>query len=365
MRGGGAERVLINLFGLIDLNLYHIELIVLEDKGVLWAHIPKGINKKVLFPNKYISKIAILFYRKLGFNKLMKYYGKQITGRYNLAISFLDSVYTEFLFLNDADIQRKAVVIHSSYKSYPQKFKFLENIEYRKKVYKRFVNVDTIITVSKESLSEFVEIFGSLPDMRVFYNPINKSDIILKSDSYVPNELRRNNFNFIAIGSLIPVKGFDLLIDACSYLKGSQYNFTLNILGSGPLYEDLMIHINKKHLPKHVFLRGFVENPYPWLKGSQALVMTSITEGLPTVLCEAMTLGIPTITPNVPGCREIVENGKYGLVYERNAEALYCQMKNILSNNDLAKELSVKSIERSKIFNDQEILEKYYELFNS
>ena len=364
MRGGGAERVLLNLFNLMDLDKYDVELIVIEDKGILWNDIPIKVKKKLLFPNKYISKLATLLYRKFGYNSIFNFFGKKIKGKYDVGISYLDSIHTEFLFLNRAEIEKKAVVIHSSYKSYPQKMKMLESNSYKNKVLERYNKVDTIITVSHESLSEFIDIFGKFPEMSVFYNPLNKVDIFTKSKLSRPEEIVEGTFNFIAIGSLISVKGFDLLIDACKYLKDAGCNFSLNILGEGELMQELQMLIDKYSLRKHVFLRGFKENPYPWIANSQALVMTSIAEGLPTVLCESLILGIPTITPNVPGCREIVQFGEYGLVYERNPEELYLQMKNLITDNGLVEKYSKKSLQRSKIFDDENVLNNYYDLFN-
>jgi glycosyltransferase involved in cell wall biosynthesis len=364
MNGGGAERVLINLFKLIDLNQFNIHLYVIEEKGVLWESIPDGINKKLLFPNKYISKLATLLYRKFSFKGISKFYGKNIKGKYDVGVSFLDSIHTEFLFINKADIDKKVAMIHSSYKSYPQKLKLLENEKYKNKVLERYKNVDIILTVSHESLSEFIDIFGTFNDMRVIYNPINKIDVIAKANSFEPQEINSDKFTFIAIGSLIPVKGFDLLIDACKYLKDEGFEFEVNILGDGQLRSNLDNQIKKQSLTKHVFLRGFKENPYPWLKHSQTLIMTSIAEGLPTVLCEALTMGIPTITPNVPGCREVIEYGEYGLVYDRDSKALFNQMKKIIIEKEVHEKYSKKSIERSEVFNDKNVLKKYYELFN-
>ncbi len=364
MNGGGAERVLINLLKLINLNQFNVHLLVIEEKGVLWESIPEGVNKKLLFPNKYVSKLATLLYRKFSFKGLFKFYGKKIKGKYDVGISFLDSIHTEFLLVNNADIRKKVTIIHSSYKSYPEKLKLLNKEKYKNKVLERYKRIDVISTVSHESLSEFIDIFGKFQDMRVIYNPINKIDVMAKAKSFRPQELNADKFSFIAIGSLIPVKGFDLLIDACKHLKDQGFEFELNILGDGLLCNDLDNQIQKHSLSKHVFLRGFKENPYPWLKNSQTLIMTSIAEGLPTVLCEALVLGIPTITPNVPGCREVVEYGEYGIVYDRDPKALSDKMKKLIVDKEAYEEYSKKSIKRSYIFNDENVLKKYYELFN-
>jgi glycosyltransferase involved in cell wall biosynthesis len=68
-------------------------------------------------------------------------------------------------------------------------------------------------------------------------------------------------------------------------------------------------------LQKDVLMPGFVNNPYSWLARSAVFVLSSIWEGLPTVLIEALACGVSPVATNSPGgTAEILENGKYGFL---------------------------------------------------
>jgi glycosyltransferase involved in cell wall biosynthesis len=364
MVAGGAERVLINLLSLIDKDRYDIDLVVIERKGKLWDEVPKHVNKKLLFPNAFISKIGAYLLRTYRNDIMFRFFSRSIKGNYIAAFSFLDSVYSEFLFYNSANIERRIAVIHSSYKTYSNKSKFIKG-GYKQMMIERYSKMDTIVTVSHESLEQFKELFGVFRDMRVLYNPINNRDIINNSVKNFPVELLETTFNFIAVGSLLPVKGYDLLIEACSILKDKIEDFKVFILGEGYLKEDLQKQIDKHDLNNHVKLQGFESNPYSWMKQADALLMTSKAEGLPTVLCESLILGTPSIVPNVPGCREVIDYGKYGLMYERTADALADKMESLIRNKELHTFYKEKAKERAQIFDDKKVLAEYYEIFQN
>jgi len=364
MVAGGAERVLINLLNLIDMDKYSVDLVVIEKKGKLWDAVPDHVNKKLLFPNALISKAGAFLLRTYRNDIIFRFFSRSIKGEYIAAFSFLDSVYSEFLFYNRAKIDRRIAVIHSSYKTYSNKSKFIKG-GYKEMMIERYSKMDTIVTVSHESLEQFKELFGVFPDMRVLYNPINNRDISNNSVKNFPVELLETTFNFIAVGSLLPVKGYDLLIEACSILKNKLDGFKVFILGEGYLKEDLQKQIDKNDLNNHVKLQGFESNPYSWMKQADALLMTSKAEGLPTVLCESLILGTPSIVPDVPGCREVIDYGKYGIMYERNATALADKMETLIKDKELYAFYQEKAKQRAQIFDDKKVLERYYEIFQN
>lgn len=364
MATGGAERVLLNLLNLIESKKYKIELVTIEKKGELWEQVPKHIEKRVLFPHPLLCKMGMLLFRKFQIDWLFKFFGKSLKGEYDVAVSFLDSIHTEFLFYNRAKIKKRVAVIHSSYKSYSNKSKFIKG-DYKKVMENRYSKLDSIISVSEEGLSQFKELFGSYSDMRVIYNPIDRQDIMNKASKEIPDELDNTSFNFLAVGSLLPVKGYDLLLDACHLFKEKRNDFKVFILGSGYLKDQLQNKISENDLTDHVHLKGFISNPYKWMQNADALVMASKSEGLPTVLCEAMILGLPAIVPDVPGCREVIGNGKYGYMFERNATEMANKMKDMISDKDLYQYYKEQALERGKIFDDQKALEKYYVVFDT
>jgi len=363
MVGGGAERILINIFNNLSSSQYLIDLVVFEKKGDLWDAIPKHINKRLIKLPNILSKIGQILYRKYGWTFLLQYYASKIIGNYDVGISYFDSMYNNLLYISRASVAKKITTIHSSYRSYDNRSRFIQGSHF-KRMMKRYDEMDHIICVSHEVEKEFNSFFNQNSKTQVIYNPMNSEDVIRKSNSRKFMLDANDVFHFTAIGSLIPVKGFELLIGAANLLKEEGLNFKLNIIGSGQLKEKLSDLIVGYDLQNFVKLWGFQSNPYSILKQSGALVISSKTEGLPTVLCEAMILGKACIVPDITGCREVSNNGEFALQVARTPQGFFKGMKRFIENAELRKKYENKSKQRSVIFNDTLAINNYIQLFN-
>lgn len=128
----------------------------------------------------------------------------------------------------------------------------------------------------------------------------------------------------VAVGRLIEKKGFADLIDACALLRRAGTAVDCRIIGDGPLHGELAARIAAHGLEGSVEIVG--PKPQEALIGlvqeaSLAVLPCIVSgsgdrDGLPTVLLEAMALGLPTITTTVAGGPEIVAHGKTGLLVE-------------------------------------------------
>ena len=362
MGGGGAERVLINLFNLIDFKKFDIELLVLMNKGKLWNDIPISVKKKHLGLSSNLLKAFSYLYRIFYIN-VFWLFGNQIKGKYDVGISFMDSIFTEFLFLDSLKLNKRVTIVHSSYKSYINRSKFIKG-RYKKLMTQRYSKLDKIICVSEESKKEFIELFGKNHNIETIYNPLDHKDILNKANIKRPSLMTKSKFQMVAVGSLIPVKGYDLLIKSISLLKKERDDFQLHILGDGFLKTQLSKLIEELDLSDVVILHGFVKNPYVWIKNSNLFVMSSLVEGLPTVLCESLILGRPALVPDVPGCREVIGYGDFGILCERTENDFFLNILNCINNPNKLKFYSNKSVERSKTFSDKASLKKYHKVFN-
>jgi len=187
---------------------------------------------------------------------------------------------------------------------------------------------------------------------------------VIRKSLEPPGFKSESGFIFSAIGSLLPVKGFDRLIRAAKIAFDQGYQFELHIAGDGPEKKSLEKLIRQSGLKDIVTLHGFLDNPYPLLKLSDVFVMSSVSEALPTVLCEAMILEKPSLVTNCSGCRGLVESGEYGLMAEQDDNDLAQKMMLYMDSPELLSYYSKKSAERSKLFNDSEILKSYYKIFD-
>jgi glycosyltransferase involved in cell wall biosynthesis len=122
----------------------------------------------------------------------------------------------------------------------------------------------------------------------------------------------------IAVGRLATQKGFDLLVDA--YAKALEIDSTiptLLIVGDGEDKGALQAQVIQSGLENNVVLAGFVNNPYPLIKGATSLVLSSRYEGMPTVLIESLALDVPVIAFDCPtGPSEIIVSGENGELVE-------------------------------------------------
>ena len=128
---------------------------------------------------------------------------------------------------------------------------------------------------------------------------------------------------FITAGGLRQQKDHKNLIDAFAAVR-SRKECRLIILGEGPLREELTERARKRGIAEDIDLYGFVDNPYAWMAKADCFVLSSLWEGLPTVLIEALSLGVPIVSTDCPsGPGEILQNGNYGkLVPMSDSEAL-------------------------------------------
>lgn len=127
----------------------------------------------------------------------------------------------------------------------------------------------------------------------------------------------------VAVGRLVPVKGFDVLIDACGGLVARNIPIACYVLGSGPLTGALSRQIRDLGLSDHVFLRGPQSQELlpDWYRAADLTVLTSHSEGIPNVLNESICCGTPFVATNVGGVPEIADERWHTLVPPGNAEA--------------------------------------------
>jgi glycosyltransferase involved in cell wall biosynthesis len=115
----------------------------------------------------------------------------------------------------------------------------------------------------------------------------------------------------VAAGRLTEQKDFPCLLRALTLVR--QHDVRAVILGDGEDREALQALVSELGLDDSVELTGHVNNPYPFMAAATVFVLSSRWEGLPTVLLEALALGVPIVSTDCPsGPREILEDGHLG-----------------------------------------------------
>lgn len=331
---GGAERVLVNLVNNLDQEKYDITIQTLFDVGMLRDRINDNIHyiggfKKMFRGNVTLSK---LFTPKQLCKMLIK-------DDYDLVVSFLEGQCCRILSAYEG---KKIAWIHVEHNSKDEISMPFRNFDEAKDCYSTF---DKIVCVAKTVEDNFNSYFNLRDKTQVIYNVIDKEAVIEaskeKQDLIKPLE---DGLNIVSVGRLVNNhKGFDRLIRVHNRLVAEGYKNKLYIIGEGESRKELESLITDDS----IVLTGFADNPYKYIKDADVFVCSSHREGYSTAITEALILGVPVISTEVSGSRELISNG-CGVVCDNNEEALYEAIKRVINNRGLLSAYKLKAKEKSK-----------------
>ncbi len=307
--GGGAEKILQMLVNFLPLNKFNITIQEIENFGKE-LKVNDGIKQNVSFFGQSI--LDKIFYQcnytlLLNHPSLLKTlfflnnYDVVVTYNYQLP-SFMLPAFKE---------QKRIAWFHTDIYDLNENNMIWE----KKKQKKVWNNIDKIVTISNYS-------YKSLND--VFPEFIEKGTIIHNGmDFSAIQELSNEECDFdfsgspviTCVGRIDERKNFQYAIKILYELKNQNIDCRLLIVGDGNLRNDIVELAKSLNVYDRVFFTGFQKNPYKYIKHSKLLCVTSFAEGWPTVVMEAMSLGIPFITTPVAGAsEELSDNGNCGIV---------------------------------------------------
>lgn len=361
---GGAEKVLYDILRNIDLSKYKIDILLFENKGIYIEKVEKlGIFVNYIF-NERKDLINNIIYRKCKsmiisiikyFYSYYPFFIKDLRNKkYDTEIAFLEG-HSGILVSNRKNNSKKISWIHTDLLKH--------RVINKKSELNAYLKMDKIICVSENSKISLLKLYPELINkIEVIFNPIDKENILKNSQENI--NLEKNKINVITIGRLIKIKGYDILLQAHNKLIKEGLDYNLIILGEGLERNNLEKYIKENNLENKTQLLGFKENPYPYLKKSDIFISSSRYEGYPLVLCEAICLEKPIIATNCNGSKEILENGKYGILTEiENVEDLAKKMKEMILNKTLRQKYSNLSKERAEKLDMEKVIKEIINLF--
>jgi len=378
---GGITTSLINMLNNINLDNDNVSLCVMANnlndnkilpekvtivKAPLLIELAKT-NKKELFGNKYsiIRKIQLLIIKLmvklLGLNHFIRFtsFITKLKEEYDVAISYSNDIpaYNYIEGSNDfvkycVKAKRKIAWIHSD----PYKLGFSYRI--CEKTYEEF---DVIVNVSYACKKIFDEIIPKYEyKSKVVYNMLNYNQIYEKANEQSPYD--SNYFNIVTVARLDNrTKRIDRVVECCEYLKHDGFNnFRWYIVGDGPDMKLLQQMVREKSVQDVVLFVGRKENPYPYIKNADILVMTSDFEAHSMVLLESLALGTPIICTSYPSAKEIVINGVNGFLVEKDSYAIYNLIKQLITDRAIVQKLRLNIDKTEK--NNEISLRQFYEV---
>lgn len=349
--GGGAEKILITLLNNLNSKKYEITVFSIFDYGENKFFLNSNIEYKFLFKNIFRGNIHLfkLFTPKL----LYKYIIKQ---KYDIIISYLEGPTTRIISGCDNPktklinwVHTDATVSKIFTKSYRNKDELI-------RCYKKY---DSTVFISEQSFQSFYNKFGQMNNMIIKYNPIDSEKIIKKSkEKIIDININKQKFNIISIGRFSSVKGFERLFKIMYFLKKEKLNIHLYLLGKGELEEKYKKIIKNLGIEEDVTFLGYKDNPYKYLKICDLYVCSSYREGYSTSIAESLIVGIPIITTDCSGMKELLGNNEFGIITSNNENSLYQEIKRIIENRKILDYYKVKSLERGALFSLKNTIEE-------
>lgn len=197
---------------------------------------------------------------------------------------------------------------------------------------------DQVICVSQDLYDRCLESGVCSDRLSLIDNAIVVDDY----DPSLPEFQERRKFGFDdqqvllgAVGRLSEEKGFHHLIDVARRLIVEGQRIGLLIAGEGHLKETLQKQIDKAELQNHVRLVGFLKDPRELYRAIDVFVLSSLREGLPNVVLEAMASQRAVVTTCVNGIPRLVSDNRNGVVVETDcADSLYTGIRTMLDSNE-------------------------------
>ena len=166
----------------------------------------------------------------------------------------------------------------------------------------------------------------------------------------------------VTAGRLSEQKNQKFLIDTVGELSKEIHDLRLIILGDGPLKAELSDYIREAGLNEIVELVGNVENIEDYYAKADIFALSSLYEGVPLVILEAMAAGLPIISTDVGGIKDILGDG--GILVPAGDKFAYKNaLRNLISDKALMSKLGKKASEISKRYDSSVIADKYLKLF--
>lgn len=181
-------------------------------------------------------------------------------------------------------------------------------------------NSDALLTVSEKNRKHLLELGIKESEISVLENGYSSKLFYSMDKGKVREELgiNKNDKVLVTIGSLEKIKGHKFLINGVKLLVKNYPDIKCYIIGGGSLEKEITELIKGLHLEKHVFLLGHIPHSElnKWINVSDVFVMSSLNEGLPISMLEALGCGKPFVGTKVGGIPDIINSEKYGILVE-------------------------------------------------
>jgi glycosyltransferase involved in cell wall biosynthesis len=216
-----------------------------------------------------------------------------------------------------------------------------------------------VVAVSRDIQKAFVDQYKFSKDrVKVIHNGINIPETILTRKI-------KDAFVIGSSGRFFPVKDYPLMVEVAREILKKTNNVRFELAGDGPELNKVQTMIQRYGLGERFFLRGFVKDMGTFYQGLDLYLNTSVHEGIPMSVLEAMAYGVPVIVPRVGGLSEMVADGIDGyLVESRNPKDFAEKCIQLYGDETLRNQMAFAAREKvAKEFSVDQMAGQYYRLY--
>lgn len=360
---GGAERVLMEILKHLDREKYTLTVVVNRAGGYFYDKLPDDvtlIDRSLIRKSKYD-----LFDRIYGLPKIIK------QQKADLVVAIMYGAGRSLLrtrLFTDKDVKMMVRIGNNPSAKLRENQSFIWRLIEELEIKYLYPKADSILAISKGIKDDFANHYPVDPDrIRVIHNPINVNEINLLKEKPVdlPDPIDDHRKVIVAIGRLVPQKGYDQMLDAFQRIR-REVPSKLLILGDGADRSHIQNKIAEYGLDNDVTLTGFVENPWSYLNRADLYLSTSRYEGFHLTIVEAMACGVVPVATNCDyGPREIITDGVDGrLVPVDNTKAIADAVIELLQNTEKRKKMALEALKRAQDFDISIVVREYEALID-
>lgn len=341
LRHGGAEKALINFLKNIPSDKYEIDLLINLYSGQYIKDVPTWINLHYLIKGEMITtnrphEIPVKAFRVL-YQKMFLLFPALLyrfilkNKKYDVEIGAIHGMYKEILSSPLKD-SKKIIWIQNDIFSLK---------EFTPNVIREFFRFDKILVISnklEEGMLQHAQNEREKKSIIKIYNPIDRNDTLQKAHMPVDDMPFTDSSDpvFVSVGTVYPQKGYDRLLQVHKKLQDEGLKHNLLIIGDGYDLENIQAQLNALNLQKTAKMLGYRSNPYPYMEHSDFYIMSSRHEGYPTIIAEALILKKPISATDISGIKDLLQDGKLGIITQNSEEGIYEGMKKFLTDKELA-----------------------------
>lgn len=335
---GGIETALINLLDNINYDKYNVTVILEQKRGIFLSKINKNVRireLKVSSHNNLLIRKIINFTRKLVFT-IFNYHNYDFSCCY-ATYSLSGNALARITSLNSS------LYIHSNYKYvYKTEKEVRDFFDAR-----NLQDFHHLIFVSNECLASFLELYPIYKEKcLVLNNFINVEKVLALSKEKIDLSRPKDKVLFVFIGRL---DDSSKKLTRAINLIANIPNTYLWIVGDGPDREKYEREVNNANLNNRITFCFKQENPYPYLKQGDYLILTSDYEGFPVTYLEAIVLKVQIMTTIDVSDDEINIGKDYATIIPKEEEAMIRKVKETLKEKEKMKEINLEEIQKVRI----------------